>query len=106
MVLASGVAADTSFTTGFSVENNDMAAIQVIWSGLDSSSSFLRLNARVRPAAVYCGLAASTHTMASGADHVLFNWAIAPFDDLQVEYDAGSATTGTLTIYACMKSRK
>lgn len=98
--------AATSFTTAIPVLMDEMAGVEVVYSGLDAADAYVRLKAsnsgditRAR------NLTDFASTMVTTNSAILFNIFNAAYHYLHLEYDAGSNTDGAINVYLSRKQK-
>lgn len=102
----SSAPADTSFVTAIPVINDANAAIEVVYKGLDAADAYMRLRASNSGdylSATPLSETACTFTTAAGFS--LFNVKDIGYAYIHAEYDAGSNTDGTVTLYVTRKQQ-
>lgn len=109
--LCESTTAGASFTTSIAVLNFQLGSIHVIYSGVDTETGVLNVRGsndpRVKTApasAAWSSLNSDAVTMLTSCTNRLFSVGDVSYSWMQLEYQANSNTTGSLSIYATMKS--
>lgn len=111
VVVLNSFTAANSFTTELAVFNYQKGSIQVVYGGMDTETGTINLRAsndpvvRTAPSSgKWSALNPSVITMVSACDNKFMNFPAIGFSWLQVQYNANSNTTGSIAIYATLKS--
>lgn len=95
--------ATASFTTSFEVLNYSQAAVQVIWTGFNNTNAEIRLRAS-NDDTYFQNLTAEPVTMVASSSNHVFNVYQISYGFMQVYFNPGSNTSGTLSIKTIRKA--
>jgi hypothetical protein len=103
-VWVQSAAAASSFTTMVPVLNDYSASVQVVYKGLDAVDGCIRLKgSNDEVVANAQNLTDDPSTMTTATSSILFNIDRMGFGYLLAEYDAGSNSTGTVSLFLVRK---
>lgn len=110
-VLASSMSAASSFTVELPTINYQLGAIHVLYTSMSAETGTIQVRgtndpvARTAPAsAKWSSLYPAITTLVSACDNRLFNISTIGYAHLQLQYAANTVTSGTVSIYASLKS--
>jgi len=98
--------ADTSFVTGVPVLMDEVAAVEVVYTGLDKADATVRMKAGNSNDATRARcLTVDPQTMTTANSSILFNISQMGYNYLYLEYDAGSNSAGAINAYLSRKQK-
>lgn len=103
-IVATQISAAASYSTALEVQNYSNAAVQVIWSGVDATNGTIRCKASNRYTTDFQNLSQYPITMVASAGNHMFNIYDIGYSYLQIYYDPGSNTAGTIDLVATRKA--
>ena len=96
--------AAASFTTSIAVEMDYSGSVQLVYKGLDATDATFRLQANNDEVITNSSnLTNTASTLTTAASSVLYNIDKIGFKFLVCEYDAGSNSAGTVSIFRVRK---